>query len=241
MKKTRTSTIPSTNPSSFGIEALTDGYRISGVRLGGLTCAYDVCKNPLPSRTQEEHAEHTKYAKPDEYRACSAPLVYALCKTLYDNNASSKKELVEQARAALCDIIGPGKPWINTLSRVVWKAHGLDKIIHDYSLATQHKINAALIGPNGNITNKRTKTKEYAQKVLDTKDAVDKINAVFKWVTEKNVRAYRFNNTPTQDEARAVVLGVYDDDSFILVANVYLVTWPALGARPVQKISSGRK
>ncbi len=228
----------STNPADFGIETLTDGYKISGVQLDGLTCTYDLCQNPLPSRTQDQHAEHAKNAKPDEYRACSAPLAYALCKTLYDNKDGSKKELVEQARASLCGIIGPNKPWINTLSRVEWKANGLDKIIHDYGLATSHEINAALIGPDGNITNKGTNAEEYAQKILETENTVDEINTIFKWVTGKDVRAYRFNQTPEKDSARAVVLGVDYDDTFNLNANDYLsYGGPALGVRSAKNFS----
>ena len=227
---------PKTGNVVFGIAEFSDGYSVSGINYRGINSC-DFAKATLPSRTQDQHAEHARQAKPDEFRASSAPLVYAICKALYKNKDGAQKELVEKTRRTVEGIIGPGKPWIIALSRAKYNPQGLDEVVHDYKQPTQYSKNVALVGPDGFITKPETKAEAYAQALLDTTDKPEEINAVFKWITGNDSYAYRLNATPKQAVERVVALGVNDDVRFNLIVSVGIidVNWPALGVRGAKK------
>jgi hypothetical protein len=223
--------------SVFSIKELDDCYRITGVQYG--LGAYDFAKTTLPSKTPEQHAEHAKKAKPDEFVPASAPPVYAICKTLYNNRNGVQKELVKKARKTLEEIIGPEKPWINTLSRAKYNPAGKDKFLHNYKQKNEYPKDATLVGPGGLITKPETQAQEYAQALLDTTDTVEQINTVFKWITTKDSYAYRINNKLEMEEEWVVVLGVNIYGRFNLIAGNYFdFDRPAFGVRPAQKNST---
>ncbi len=218
------------------------GYRISGIQYQNNICVYDFVAETLPSRNQEQHADHALTAKKDDFVAASAPLIYSICKTLYQNKDSEQKVLVEKARKSLKNIIGPGKPWIHTLSRAIYKPKRIDEVIHDYKQKNQYKKQAKLVGPDGDITDKRTKAESNVQAVFDTDDSIQEINTIFQWITSKNSYAYRINSTPDTEQVRAVVLGVGSVDFCIFTYDDFIFSYirPAFGVRR-KKFSSGNK
>ncbi len=220
-------------PNEFNIEELTDGYRISGIHYRTKTRTYDIAKNTLPSQTQDKHAEDALKAGPNDFIASNAPLVYAICRTLYHNRNGPKKDLVEKARETLEAIIGPIKPWINTLSRAVYNKTGQGKIIHDYKQKTKYySKQAQLVGPNEYITEPDTEAEDYTHALLNTNDSMQDINKVFKWITGKESYAWRLNKNPTEKQRRAVALGVGNHDAFDLHTNGSISgNRPALGVR----------
>ncbi len=220
----------------FSIADLGDGYRVGGVNYHGRVGVWDFAKNALPGKTQDAYADHARSAKPDEFRASSAPLLYAICKALYKNKDGSQKALVEKAKQSIAGIIGPGKPWINTLSRAAYNPAGLDEVVHDYKQNTQYNKSITLVGPDGFITKSETKATEYVQALLDTTDTPAEVKGIFKWITGKEAYAYRLNNKPKNKEERVVALGVNFNVRFNLSADVSIgYDWPAFGVRAQKK------
>ena len=229
---------PDTPPSSvgFAVQELTDSYSIQGIQFRNEVYAVDVAKQLLPSRTQDEHAEHALNARPNEFRAASAPLIYAICKALHEHeNNPQCAGLVENIRADLQAEFA--NPWINTLSRVTYNSHGTDEVVHDYKQKTQYSKRIALVGPDGLITDPKSKAIEYVQALLNTADKPEEINAVFKWITDKNSYAYRLNSTPNDIQEGVVTFGVSNSGKFKLSAYFNTVGL-AFGVR-VAKISTG--
>jgi len=241
-EKPNTGDLPPT--TDFCIEEIAEGYRVTGINYRSKIVAYDFATKTLPSKTQEQHAEHALKAKQDEFIASNAPLVYALCKTLCQNKDGKQKDLVEKARKTLEGILGPGKPWINTLSRAVYYETGQGEIIYDYKQTTQYPSKPAkLVGPDGYITNTATQAEDYTHALFDTNDSMQEINEVFKWITGKETYAYRLNSNPAKKQEWVVALGVgnYDVDIFIINSDggIYDVR-PALGVRRA-KIFAGNE
>ncbi len=234
-----------TVPADFSIEDVVNQncYRITGVRhncktRAVATFAYDLSKSPLEVATQDVHVARAKAAKPTEFRACPAPVVYAVAKALWLHRDDDKwKVVVETARQTLNGIIGPGKPWVNTLSRVKWSPNGPDEMIHNYGLPDQYSLSKDLVGPDGYIKEAETKADAYVAALFDTDDTVEMVNQVFKWITDKDSHAWRFKQHPAKIEERVVALGVGNlgGGGFSLCANGDVVVGirPALGVRPV--------
>ncbi len=208
-KKVPVSPAPNQIRTDFSLEELADSYRITGVRYRNGIYAVDFSKSVLPEKTQDEHAEHAKQAKPDEFVAASAPLVYAICRSLYKNEERQYKKFVENARQTLEEVIGE-EIFICTLSRAIYNPNGVNDVIHEYKQKTQYTKKATLIGDENFIV--LAGATEYSQALLDTTDEVVQINEVFKWVTKENSYARRFKSQPTKKAEQVVALGVYDGD-----------------------------
>ena len=126
----RSAEVQGDGSKDFCIEKLVDCYRLGGIECNNNYCAADLSTTLLPAQTQEQHAEHARKARPDEFRACGAPLVYAICKVLYEHKDNKKyARVVEEAKNFLQKTFQEN--WLNTLSRVQYNPRGLDKIIHE--------------------------------------------------------------------------------------------------------------
>jgi len=230
-----------TGSIDFSIQKISEGYRVSGIQYQKKFCTYDFAENVLPRKNQEKHADRALNAKKDDFIAASAPLVYSVCKTLNQNKDSKQKSLVEKARKSLNKIIGPGKPWIHTLSRAVYKTRGLDEVIHDYKQKKQYSKQAKLVGPDDYITKQETQAESTIKAVFDTNDSMQEINNVFQWITDKNSYVYRINSTPDSEQVRAVVLGVFSNDYFVINSYINInYVRPAFGVRR-KKFSTGNE
>ena len=239
VKKTRHETVApmSTSSIDFFIEAFDNYYRIGGVQCHDGPCAIDLSTELLPERTLLQHANHAKKAKPDEFRACGAPLVYAVCKVLCENKANAKyARIVEEAKNFLQKAFKEN--WLNTLSRVQYNSQGLDKVIYESKQVSKEEKLAKLVGRDGCITKPKTDAQEYCQAILGTKDDVAKINEVFKWVTGKESYAWRINSAPSSIAERVLVLGVNDDGRFGIDTDGVIVGRPALGVRRAKNFST---
>ena len=165
-------------------------------------------------------------------------MVYAVCKALYENRDNKKyAQTIEEARNFLQKTFQEN--WLNTLSRVQYNPRGLDKIIHEYKQTAKDEKTAKLVGSDGFITKPETNAQEYCRALLSTKDDVNKINEVFKWVTGKESYAWRINSAPSSIAERVLVLGVGSDVRFDVGTDVdgdY--GRPALGVRRAKNFST---
>lgn len=214
---------------NFSIKTFGSFYRISGIKYRGEFISCDFDKAVLRRRTQDEYASLAWAAKAAEVRIACAPLVYAICRTLYQNQDC--ENLVENARQCIENMLDSG---IITLSRAVHKDRG-SIVFHDYAQKTQYVINANLLGPDGKITDMQTdNAKEYCQAVLNTVDSVEEINAVFNWLTGRDAYASRIGSEPDLESGRVIALrlgnaGLMIDSSLGLQTVVV-----AMGVRQVQ-------
>jgi len=243
VKPSQTESVGTRPPLSVSVDfSILDGsdyYRITGIRHRDSVVAYDLSKSLLERKTQDAHAKHAVKVGPDEFRGCSAALVYAIAKTLYVHKDVDRfKETIENARAGLQAHFA--RRWLNTLSRAQYTPQGLDKIVHDYGQKTQYDVPADLVGPYGFITDAKVNAQTYAQALLGTTDDADSINKVVEWICGKPAYAYRLNSRRENKEERVVALGVGSDDWFSLGAVVSIGNvGPALGVRFVEQNFSG--
>ena len=224
----------------FSIEKLADGYRIAGIECGNNYYDKELSTELLPAQIQDVHAERARNAKPNEFRACSAPLIYAIFKTLYENRDNEKYSVtIEEARNFLQKTFQEN--FLITLSRVQYNPQGLDWITQDYKQRTKDEKQAKLFGSDGLITKPEANLQDCCQAILGTKDDVNKIDAVFKWATNKNSCVYRINHTPQSTDTRIVLLGVNHvpdgSEIFLISANCGSgLPAHALGMRPAQGV-----
>jgi hypothetical protein len=221
----------------FSITKTDKYFCITGIPLENTNFAYDFDRKYDPSiaRTQKEWGKLKDQVRPKgEFYAGTAPEYYAILKTLHENrNTAQFKSIIEEARTYLQDVLKQQNPYILTLSRAKYNPAGLDEIVHDFGTKEEQPPKPAkLTGPNGYITDKKTKAQEYCQAILDTTDTVEQISEVFKWVTGKETYAWRISQ-PQNQQDRVVALGVNNvGDGFDVNSNDGIDgSRPALGVR----------
>ncbi len=196
----------------FSIQGIDDYFRITGVGYCGMNTAWDFTSKTSLT-TQDKHAKQAARAKPHEFRACDAPLVYALSSTLYLNRNGAQKELVEKARQSLEAFFNhEDDPFVCTLSRIMYNPHssnGLDEVIHVYKRPDSESKFISNAEPSGNITATGTQAKARIQALFDTEHSTKQVNEVFNWITGKNsFIGDRRDMVVKKKEVWAVAMGV---------------------------------
>ena len=188
--------------AGFSIKEFSTFYSVGGIRDLDDDCVYDFYKNTLESKTQDKYIEHASNANVMEFHACAAPLIYAICKTLYENKDGAYNTIVENARKCLAEIF---QKRITTLSSVYYSADKNlpDVVQHYHKKSPTFERQGFLVGPNGPITDPKTKAEDYVGSLLDTGDTMGKVNDVFKWVTGKDVYTFRHNTKPVEKDKTA--------------------------------------
>jgi hypothetical protein len=219
--------------SGFSIESWADTYRISGVVIDGNEYVVDLGKNLLDggkSHTQDEWVALTK-------RLPSAKQYNAIILSLYankDHANSQQRALVEEAKEMLKqDFV---KHYMMTSTRVAYQSAGKDKVIHDLRYAGQHTIDEDVVGPHAWI-NATSRIENPIKAILGT-DNLAEIEQAYEWLSGKKPYLWRLNSKPTQEDMRAVVLGLLD--STIGSASAPTAASTSIG-RLVGVTSSGKK
>jgi hypothetical protein len=237
-------------PSEFFIELRPDYFRIGGIRYRDEDCVYELSDKLLEIKTQAEHLNHASNAKPDEFRACPAPLIYAICKTLYEKKDGQYKPVVYFAREALQSLF---QHTLTTLSQAVYTIDMLDMAVHFHEKSTE-RIPSSLVGPDGKIIIPARRAIDYVRDLLGayapdrTPDTMDEVNGVFEWITNGKyvsmdrlnntpVSMDRLNNTPADETIKREFLFKYADDRVILSAYIAQTRYHAIGVRPVASVS----
>src|SRR3989344_2040816 len=196
-----------TESPDFSLEDKTDFYEIKGVHYNNGICRVNLSKTLLPSRTQEEHAEHRMNAKPNEFYLADMSLYHSLFTELFNNKDNSYKSQIEDARRFIKKSML--EHWLTTLTRVQYNPNGNDMIIHNYGQKDRREDNLnTFIGPNGEIT-KISNAEKPLQLLLNTNQHASEINSVYNWLADFNAYLWRLNSTPSKTDER--VAGLYAD------------------------------
>jgi len=191
-------------PTGFSLEDKTDFYEIKGVHYNNGICRVNLSKTLLPSRTQEEHAEHRMNAKPSEFYLADMSLYHSLFTELFKNKDNSHKSQIENARQFIKKSML--EHWLTTLTRVHYNPNGNDMIIHNYGQKDRRKDNLnTFICPNGEIT-KISNAEKPLQLLLNTNQNASEINSVYNWLADVNAYLYRLNSTPSKTDERVAGL-----------------------------------
>ena len=197
-----------TESPDFSLENLTDFYSISGIPYRNEICCIDLSKTLLPSKTQDEHAEHRLNAKSGEFCLGDMSLYHALFTALYNNRDSqSFKDQIEEARQFIKESML--EHWLMTLTRIKYNPDGNDLVIHNYHQKDEWKdsINT-FVGPGGYLNDVSTTNVERPlQALLDTQQNASEINSVYNWLTGGNAYIWRVNSRPEKTNEK--VAGLY--------------------------------
>src|SRR3989344_9606686 len=198
----------------FSLEDLTDSYRITGIQYRNGIYTVNLFKELLTYQTQDQHAEHRKQVIADntnEPYSLDYPLFNSTATSLFQNKDNSQyKDKIEEVRQFLKQQMLD--KWLITLTRIQYNPEDQkDKVIHNYNQQDSYKIELdSFIGPDGYITDQNvTNVIIPLQALLDTKQSLQEINSIYKWLTDRNGYIYRLNY-----EARKTtetVAGIYAD------------------------------
>src|SRR3989344_6044236 len=186
----------------FSLDELTDFYRINGISYRNEIYTVYLSKTLLESRTQDQYANQRKKAVSDEFTVADMPLYYAVKHSLYQNrdNKDYKEKVLEVRDFIKQKML---EKYLMTLSRVRYNPQGKDIVIHDCDQASQYEIPADFMG-NDNFILKISNMKEPLNALLGVNHDVDKINDVYKWLTDMDTYIFRVNSTPSKIDERVV-------------------------------------
>jgi len=184
-----------TTSAEFSLEDLTDCWRINyrnGIYL------VDLAKALQPSKTQDEHAEHKKQIianNSNEFYLPDYPLFHSMITALSQNKDNPQyKTKIEEARQFLKD--SALKHWLMMLTRIQYNpGNKKDMVFHNYKQQDQYAIEIdSFIGPTGFITHQDTSNaEEPIRALLDTKQSMQEINQIYKWLTDVDAYISRAN------------------------------------------------
>jgi len=186
------------------IVSASDFWTIPNVSYRGNVSAWDLSKQLLPSRTQQQHAEHRNSAQKGEFVTADMPLYHAIFDALYEQRHAL--EFTETARSFIQNAMRQRFP--NTLTRIAYSVRGKDIVIHNYGTKDSYPIKENIVGPNRFI---KYKDKRALTAILGTSD-IDKINQVYNWLNGTDLFIYRLNEKP--NELTEVVAGFVADPVF---------------------------
>ncbi len=218
--------------SDFNIFEIEDGYRIAGVRYLDRGRICDLAKELLPPTTQTLHAQNTAQAKPNKYTAACAPVIHAMCKTLYQNRDGKHKELIEKVREFLQKTFNG--TLIHTLSQAVYNPGNHDFIAHEVGNSGEYRPGADWkVGPKGLI--KDLDTSGFAcNQILGEKDPQE-ANNIYKWITGKDTYLWRQEERPEHIEMYAIKMGNKADYFGITTGALISSNEPTFGIRLERK------
>src|SRR3989344_1344389 len=198
----------------FSLEDLTDSYRITGIQYRNGIYTVNLFKELLTYQTQDQHAEHRKQVIADntnEPYSLDYPLFNSTATSLFQNKDNSQyKDKIEEVRQFLKQQMLD--KWLITLTRIKNNPEDQqDKVIHNNNQQDSYKIELdSFIGPDGYITDQNvTNVIIPLQALLDTKQSLQEINSIYKWLTDRNGYIYRLNSEASK--TTETVAGIYAD------------------------------
>ncbi len=214
----------------FNIFEIEDGYRIAGVRYLDRGRICDLAKELLPATTQEAYAHYTANAEPNAYTAACAPVIHAMCKTLYQNRDGKHKELIEKVRKFLQKTFQ--ETWIHTLSQVVYNPRARNIIIHEIENPRRYS-HAWSVGPKVLIKELTRKDFPYCLVILGEKNKQE-ANKVYKWITGHDTYLWNQGKRPEQIEIYAIKMGP-NPRNFTITTGAISSIEPTFGIRLERK------
>lgn len=216
----------------FSLEDHAEYWSMGGIIYRGKIVAVDISKQPLPARTQDEHAAHAKESKDKNRFYCAdLPIYFALKSCLYDNGGypglrdSKGDPRIEKIRRFISDQMG--RSMLITLTRVIYTPTGKDRIVHNYGLSDQQEILEDLVDQEGST--KINNSKIY-QSLLETNNP--EFQGVYFWLTGGKIRLFRSSKKPEREMESPIRFFSEDNDyDYIDCLNDPETPSPALGVR----------
>ncbi len=222
--------------TDFSLEDLTDYWRFIGINYRNDIHQVDLAKTLQPKRTQDEHAEHRKQiikSNSNEFYLPDYPLFHSMVSTLNQNKDNFKyKEKVEEARQFIKD--SALNSWLVMLTRIQYNPKNQkDKVIHNYKQKDQYTIELdSFVGSDGYIVDKNAITLEEPLKVLlDTKQSIQEINQIYKWLTDKDAYIFRVNSERENTDERVAWFNIYSSRTGVGCAWFPSDSYVGLGMR----------
>ena len=187
------------------LETLEDFWTIGNVEYRNGIYTVDLAKELLDNgntKTQEQWAEYSKQAKQNNsFHTGDFPLYHAIFTTLFNNRNGKQKNDVEEIRQFIKQKMV--EKWIMTLTRIQYNPKKQkDKVIHNYNLPDQYPIETdSFVGDDGYIKSTNN-VKAPLQTLLDTKQNVNEINDVYKWLTDVDAYLWRVNSEVKNTDER---------------------------------------
>src|SRR3989344_4184184 len=196
----------------LGIKSTEDYWQIPGVEYRGETSMYDLSKTPLPSKTQEEHANQRKIAmQNNDFYLADMPLDHAIFTAACKQPNSKQKE---EIRRFIQEQIRSKYPM--TLTRIAFSPRGKDKIIHNFGTNEQYNLEEDIVGPDREI---KSEDRNALNALLGT-DNIHEINEVYNWINNTPTSIWRVNQKPEQIEERVAGFSA-NSDRFYLSCGGY--------------------
>ncbi|HLC56786.1 MAG TPA: hypothetical protein VJJ23_06115, partial [Candidatus Nanoarchaeia archaeon] len=124
------------------------------------------------------------------------PLFNSTATSLFQNKDNSQyKDKIEEVRQFLNQQML--NKWVMTLTKIQYNPENQkDKVIHNYNQQDSYKIELdSFMGPDGYITNQNvTNIIIPLQALLNTKQSLQEINSIYKWLTDVNAYIFRLNS-----------------------------------------------
>ena len=197
---------------NFSLEDLTGSYRITGIQYRNGIYTVNLFKELLPCQTQDQHAEHRKQVianNTNEFYTPSYPEFHSVISTLEQNKDNSQyKDQIEEVRQFVKD--SAIRHYLMTLTRIKYNPENQkDIIIHNYKQNDRYEIEInSFIGPDGYITDHNvTNVIIPLQALLNTKQSIQEINSIYKWLTNRNAHIWRTNSEASR--TTETVAGIY--------------------------------
>ena len=213
------------------LQSTQDFWKISGVEYRDGVHTFDLSKSLLDEgkgRTQDEWAKNYEDVKDkDGFYTPDYPLLYGLVKAVYSLGNNSRNSDREQIQKFIKETSRAN--WLMTLTRIAYTSKGMDKIIHNYGTCDKYEDDVDFITPDEYMT-KTGKPASY-QKLLGTKDGVNEINEVFRWLNGTDIYTLKLNSKPKKTDER--VAGFYADSVrvFLYCCRYPTIAFASLGVR----------
>ena len=207
----------STAPELFSLEDRADFWRFSSINYRNNVYTVELKKELLDSRnskTQDEWIDYSKQAKSrNDFHIADFPLYFAIKNFLYANKddpafKNKIKEVKEFMKKQMFD------HWLMTSTRIAYNPKNeKDIVTHNYNMPDQYSLELdSFIGNDCLITDKKAVNVEDPLRALfDTNKSANKINQIYKWLTDVDAYLYRVNSIPNKRDERVAGFGAYSD------------------------------
>ena len=225
-----------TAQTGFSLEDLTDCWRFTGINYRNGIYLVDLAKTLQPSKKQDEHAEHKKQiiiSNSNEFYLPEYPLFHSIITSLSQNKDNLEyKTKIEEVRQFIKD--SAVNKWLMMLTRIQYNPQNQkDIVIHDYKQQDQYIIGLdSFIGPDGYITNQNTTNVEEPLKaLLDTKQSIQEINQIYKWLIDVDAYIFRLNSGVKNKDERIARFDAYSGWAFLYCGGNPSYSGGGLGVR----------
>jgi len=213
----------------FIIEELPDRYRLLNVLYQGENWNFDWFKKLLDNGAEHHLEDWIKITKNSEVKIPNSRMVHANITTLYNNRNNPKtaqKELLEEVvkdifRRNIRENSGL------TSSRIIYEPQAPDTVIHNFGYENQFSIQQDMISRAWEIKENSHWLALPINALVGTTN-VSEVFQIYNWLYKKPC-IYLLNQRVKDQCFVDVVMGIYDTDKFLILANNDMSSYNARG------------